>query len=283
MSFSPDTLSAVDRSILEALQELIIVVAQLRDPEKGCPWDLAQTPQTLVPYVIEEAYEVAAAIRSEQQDAIVEELGDLLLQVVLQSQVASDAGAFNLEAVARGITQKLIRRHPHVFGDLVVDNAEQVHANWEQIKVTEKGETPELAQRLSRKLEKYAHSLPPLLAGFKISQKAAAAGFEWQTADGVWDKFREELAEFETALQEETTVEQQAELGDLLFTLVNIARWYGLNPSEALHGTNQRFVHRLEAMEAFTNRPLSDHTLDELEQLWQEAKAELARVRAGKT
>ncbi|HEY9872340.1 MAG TPA: nucleoside triphosphate pyrophosphohydrolase [Candidatus Obscuribacterales bacterium] len=265
-----------ENKALAALQQLIEVVAQLRSPVGGCPWDLAQTPQTLIPYVIEEAYEVVDAIQSGDKDAIAEELGDLLLQVVLQAQVASDRGEFTLTEVTQGITQKLIRRHPHVFGDVQVQSAEEVHQNWEQIKATEKGETPQEAQLLSRKLSRYARTLPPLMAGMKISQKAAAAGFEWENVEGVWAKFQEELAEFQQAIQEEDKAHQQAELGDLLFTLINIARWYDLDPTAALQGTNQRFIERLKKMEAVTNRPLSDYTLDELENLWQQAKAQLA-------
>jgi XTP/dITP diphosphohydrolase len=266
-------------SVLEALQQLIDVVAQLRSPNGGCPWDLAQTPQTLIPYVIEEAYEVVDAIRSEDKDAIAEELGDLLLQVVLQAQIASETSQFTLKEVAQGITQKLIRRHPHVFGDVEVQDAEEVHKNWEQIKAAEKGETPAQAQLLSRKLTRYARTLPPLMAGMKISQKAAAAGFEWENVEGVWEKFNEELAEFKEALEQNDKAEQEAELGDLLFTLINIARWYDLDPSEALHGTNDRFIQRLSKMETVADRPLSDYTLDELETLWQQAKARLAKER----
>jgi XTP/dITP diphosphohydrolase len=268
-----------EASVLQALQQLIEVVAQLRSPEGGCPWDLEQTPQTLIPYVIEEAYEVVDAIRSEDKDAIAEELGDLLLQVVLQAQIASETDQFTLKEVAQGITQKLIRRHPHVFADVKVRNAEEVNQNWEQIKAAEKGETPQEAHVLSRKLTRYARTLPPLMGGMKISQKAAAAGFEWENVEGVWDKFNEELAEFKEALEHKDQAEQEAELGDLLFTLINIARWYDLDPSEALHGTNDRFIQRLSKMESVADRPLSDYTLDELETLWQQAKARLAKER----
>lgn len=268
-----------EASVLQVLQQLIDVVAQLRSPEGGCPWDLEQTPQTLIPYVIEEAYEVVDAIRSEDKDAIAEELGDLLLQVVLQAQIASETEQFTLKEVAQGITQKLIRRHPHVFADVEVQNAEEVHHNWQQIKAAEKGETTADAHLLSRQLTRYARTLPPLMGGMKISQKAAAAGFEWENVEGVWDKFSEELAEFKEALEHKDQAEQEAELGDLLFTLINIARWYDLDPSEALHGTNDRFIQRLSKMESVANRPLSDYTLDELETLWQQAKAKLAQER----
>ncbi|MDJ0844352.1 nucleoside triphosphate pyrophosphohydrolase [Crocosphaera sp.] len=262
-------------AILEALNHLINVVAKLRSPDGGCPWDLAQTPQTLIPYVIEEAYEVVHAIRSENQTAIVEELGDLLLQVVLQSQIAQDNGDFSLQEVAEGITNKLIRRHPHVFGDVTVENSEEVRQNWDKIKAQEKGEKLEMAQLLSRKLDRYHRTLPPLMASSKISVKAAKAGFEWENIDGVWGKFSEELTEFKESLESGDKVHQQSELGDLLFTIVNIARWYDLDASEALSGTNERFIQRLSIMEKFAESPLTDYSLEELEKLWQKAKKEL--------
>lgn len=271
------TQQSIQSSILEALQHLIDIVAQLRSPSGGCPWDLAQTPQTLIPYVIEEAYEVVDAIRSGDKHAIAEELGDLLLQVVLQAQIASETGDFTLKDVAQGITEKLIRRHPHVFGEVEVQDAEEVRKNWQQIKAEEKGETEVEAQLLSRKLDRYARTLPPLTAGMKISQKAAAAGFEWDDVNGVWAKFHEELAEFQQALQDEDKEHQQAELGDLLFTLINLARWYKLDPAEALQGTNRRFIGRLSKMEAIADRPLSDYSLEELDTFWKQAKALLAK------
>ena len=265
----------ISQSILIALERLIEVVAQLRSPEGGCPWDLAQTPQSLIPYVIEEAYEVVDAISSGDKKAIAEELGDLLLQVVLQTQIASEQDDFTLEDVAQGITDKLIRRHPHVFSDVEVNNAEEVNHNWEQIKATEKGITPEQAQLLSHKLERYVRSLPALMAGMKISKKAAAAGFEWEDSAGVWEKFEEELAEFKEALENESKEAQQAELGDLLFTIINIARWHDLDPFEGLQGTNRRFITRISMMEKFAPRPLSDYNIEELESLWQQAKRKL--------
>jgi XTP/dITP diphosphohydrolase len=261
---------------LDALQELIAVVAQLRDPKGGCPWDLEQTPQTLIPYVIEEAYEVADAIRSGDEEAIADELGDLLLQVVLQAQVAQDQGQFDLSVVAKKITEKLIRRHPHVFSGLEVKTIDEIHQNWEQIKDTEKGEDP-AEVRLSSKLKRYSRSLPPLMAGMKISQKAAKAGFEWETIDGVWDKFNEELGEFKHALHHESKENQQAELGDLLFTIINLARWADLDPAEGLQGTNERFIKRLMLMEDVADRPLSEYSLEELEELWQQAKLKIAQ------
>ncbi|MGL5873943.1 MAG: nucleoside triphosphate pyrophosphohydrolase [Xenococcaceae cyanobacterium] len=270
-----ETNQQTTQAILEALQNLIEVVAKLRSPDGGCPWDLEQTPQTLIPYVIEEAYEVVEAIRSEDKRAIAEELGDLLLQVVLQAQIASDYGHFNLAEVAQGIADKLIRRHPHVFGDLEVANVDEVHQNWEKIKAAEKGETTAQSQLLSRKLDRYTRSLPPLMAGMKISQKAAAAGFEWENAEGVWEKFAEELAEFKEAIATGNKEHASAELGDLLFTVINLARWYDIDPSDALAGTNRRFIDRLCQMEKFADRPLTDYSIEELEKLWQQAKVKL--------
>jgi XTP/dITP diphosphohydrolase len=261
---------------LAALQQLINVVAKLRSPQGGCPWDLAQTPQTLTPYIIEEAYEVVDAINTGEQQAIAEELGDLLLQVVLQAQIAKEYGQFSLQEVAEGICQKLIRRHPHVFGEVSVESVEQVRKNWEEIKAAEKGQSPLESQKLSTKLSNYVRKLPPLLATMKISHKAAAVGLEWQNIEEVWQKFYEELQEFQQALTQETPEQQQAELGDLLFSILQLARWYNLDPSEALRGTNQRFIQRIQKMEAFADHPFSDYTLEELEALWQQAKAQLA-------
>ncbi|MBE9239620.1 nucleoside triphosphate pyrophosphohydrolase [Synechocystis salina] len=261
--------------ILQALEKLIAVVAQLRSPEGGCPWDLAQTQQSLIPYVVEEAYEVVHALQGQDQTAIAEELGDLLLQVVLQAQVAQDLGHFNLQQVAEGITAKLIRRHPHVFAEVTVSNAEEVKANWQAIKAEEKGLSPDQPELLSSKLERYNSTLPPLMASSKISQKAAAVGFEWPDIEGVWAKFNEELTEFKQALATTDKEHQQAELGDLLFTLINLARWYKLDASLALHGTNQRFIQRLQLMEKFADRPLDKYNLEALETLWQRAKKQL--------
>ncbi|MBE9177217.1 nucleoside triphosphate pyrophosphohydrolase [Oculatella sp. LEGE 06141] len=272
---SPASQSPDRASTLAALQRLIEVVAQLRSPEGGCPWDLAQTPESLMPYVIEEAYEVVDAIRQGNSSAIADELGDLLLQVVLHAQIASESGQFTLETVADHISEKLIRRHPHVFGDINVENVDEVRQNWEQIKAVEEAEKTD-DQRLSPRLSRYARSLPPLMAGMKISQKAAAVGFEWDSIEGVWEKFHEELAEFHHAIAEESKARQQAELGDVLFTLINIARWHDLDPSEALQETNRRFIQRFTQVEEAIDRPLSSYSLEELEAFWQQAKARLA-------
>ncbi|WP_448570459.1 nucleoside triphosphate pyrophosphohydrolase [Trichothermofontia sp.] len=264
--------------VLAALQDLIQVVAQLRSPT-GCPWDREQTPQSLIPYVLEEAYETVHALRSEDPAAIAEELGDLLLQVVLQAQIASEQGQFSLATVAAHITQKLIRRHPHVFGDRRVETAAEVHQQWEQIKAAEKGES-DRPPLLSTTLQRYAQTLPPLLASEKISRKAAAAGFEWACLEDVWGKVHEELNELKQAVEHQSRAEQEAELGDLFFALIQIARWQHIDPMAALQGTNQRFIQRLARMERLSDRPLADCTIAELEALWQQAKAQLAQPTA---
>jgi XTP/dITP diphosphohydrolase len=268
---------ASDTDTLAALQQLITVIAQLRNPNGGCPWDLAQTADTLKPYIIEEAYETVHAIDSGNPADIAEELGDLLLQVVLQAQVAKDTQQFDLAFVVQGLTAKMIRRHPHVFGDTAAADAAAVNHNWATIKAIEKGEDPALPQTLSAKLNRKAKSLPALEAGMLISQKAAQAGFEWENMDGVWAKFAEELAEFRHALTHETPAEQAAEFGDVMFSLLQLARWNGIDPSAALSGTNQRFIQRLQKMEQFADKPLEDYTLAELEVLWQQAKAQLGQ------
>lgn len=268
--------SKLESKTLAALQHLIDVVARLRDPEAGCPWDLAQTPESLTPYVLEEAYEVVDAIQRGDRNEIAEELGDLLLQVVLQSQVFSEAGKFDLGVVAQGIAEKLIRRHPHVFGDAQADTPEQVRVHWEQVKAQEKGEVDET--KLTPKLERYARTLPPMTAAMKISKKAAKAGFEWDDLDGVWGKVHEELDEFRAALANEPIENQEAEFGDLLFSLIQIARWRGLDPVAALQGTNRRFIQRFGLLESAAAKPLEAHSLEELEALWQAAKR---RIREG--
>jgi XTP/dITP diphosphohydrolase len=259
--------------ILTALQGLIDVVAKLRNPDGGCPWDLAQTSASLTPYIIEEAYETVHAIRSGDREAIVSELGDLLLQVVLQAQLASEAGEFTLEDIAEAITQKMIRRHPHVFGDTKVAGVAEVRANWEEIKAAEKGKT---TASLSDRLSSYNEKLPPITAAMKISVGAATVGFDWESVDGAWAKFEEELGEFKEALTTSDTAHQESELGDLLTTVINLARWYKLDPARGLSGTNQRFVDRLRQMEIHADKPLDEYSIDELELLWQQAKQRLA-------
>lgn len=269
--------AADEPATLIALHRLIDVVAQLRDPVNGCPWDLAQTPQSLIPYVLEEAYEVVYALRQQEPGAIAEELGDLLLQVVLQAQIAQEHNDFSLAEVTNSIADKLIRRHPHVFSNWVVADADEVNRNWQAIKAQEKGQ--DSSGGLSEQLYRYAQTLPPLTGAMRISRKAAAAGFEWPNLTGVWDKFAEELGEFREALDSGDQAHAEAELGDLLFSLVNIARWCELDPVAALQGTNERFIQRFAKVEAAAGRSLEGLSLEQLEAYWQAAKAQLGQGR----
>jgi len=274
MNLSSPLTKSTSNNILHALDHLIQVVAKLRSPEEGCPWDLAQTHKSLIPYIIEEAYEVVDAIQCEDKTAIIEELGDLLLQVVLQAQIGTDNQEFNLQDIADNISEKLIRRHPHVFGETIVNTPEEVNQNWETIKAAEKISKQE-SDLLSDKLKVYARTMPTLMASLKISKKSAQAGFEWDNIEGVWEKFEEELREFQEAIATENLQHAQEELGDLLFTIVNLGRWYKLDPTVALQGTNQRFIQRIQIIEKIATKPLQEYTIIELESLWQSAKKKL--------
>ena len=276
---SENLTSNLTSKTLDALQHLIDVVAQLRNPDGGCPWDLAQTPESLTPYVLEEAYEVVDAIQQGDRGHIAEELGDLLLQVVLQSQIFSETDGFDLGDVAQGIADKLIRRHPHVFGDDPAATPEEVSVSWDAIKALEKGDQGEAT--LTSKLACYGRTLPPMVATMKISKKAARAGFEWKTLDGVWEKVDEELGEFRHALAHESAENQAAEFGDVLFSLMQVARWCDIDPVAALQGTNRRFVQRFGLLEQAADKPIDDHSIEELEALWQRAKQIIAGDAAG--
>jgi XTP/dITP diphosphohydrolase len=271
---------------LAALAHLIRVVDQLRDPEHGCPWDLEQTHASLIPFVLEEAHEVADAIRHGDDRHLEEELGDLLLQVVLQARIASERQGFDLAAVARAIAAKLVWRHPHVFGDgasadhrgLAGDSA-AVKRSWEAIKAREGLErNPEgkaSPSPLSDQLAGKVRGQPPLAGAMTISRKAAAAGFEWDDMAGVWQKVHEELDELKEAVASGDRAHAQEELGDVLFTLVNVARWCGIEPEEGLAGTNRRFLDRFARVEAALGGDLGGRSIAELEGHWQAAKAQI--------
>ena len=258
------------------MHDLVGVVAQLRDPNQGCPWDLKQTHQTLIPYLLEEAHEVVDAIRHGDDRHLQEELGDLLLQVVLHAQLAQEQKRFDLDAVARGISDKLIRRHPHVFGDAEAFDSEAVSANWEIIKAAEKAERGEIpfesTSPLSDQLASKIRGQPALAGAMTLSRKAAKAGFEWDDIKGVWGKVHEELEELKEAIASGDQQHAQEELGDLLFTLVNVARWCDIKPEEGLASTNQRFLDRFSRVEAALGGQLQGHSISELEALWQQAK-----------
>ena len=258
----------------DAIQRLIDVVAQLRDPTTGCPWDLEQTHASLVPYVLEEAHEVADAIRQGSDAEMKEELGDLLLQVVLHAQIAREQQRFDLDAIADGISDKLIRRHPHVFGDAVASTSDEVRRSWEAIKLQEQAEAlAGSSSPLSDRLRTKVRGLPALAGAMTISKKAAKAGFEWDDMAGVWEKVHEELDELKEAVANGDKGHAQEELGDLLFTLVNVARWCSIEPEEGLACTNQRFLDRFSRVEAALEGDLQGRSINELEALWKQAKA----------
>jgi XTP/dITP diphosphohydrolase len=267
-----------------ALSELIAVVAQLRNPEGGCPWDLEQTHASLVPYVLEEAHEVADAIRHGDDAHLKEELGDLLLQVVLHAQIAQEEGRFDLGQIAAGISEKLVRRHPHVFAGAEAADSAAVKANWEAIKAAEKAADPAAqasASPLSNRLAGKVRGQPALAGAMTISKKAAAAGFEWDDMAGVWEKVHEELDELKEAVASGNKAHAQEELGDVLFTLVNVARWCGIDPEAGLAGTNRRFLDRFSRVEAALGGNLQGRSIRELEGLWQQAKAEIRAETSG--
>ena len=272
---------------LAALAELIAVVARLRDPEGGCPWDREQTHASLVPYVLEEAHEVADAIRHGDDQHLAEELGDLLLQVVLHAQIASEEDRFDLAAIATGLSAKLVRRHPHVFAEAEAADSTAVKQLWEAIKTEEQiqrqaantAEAQTSTSPLSARLAGKVRGQPALAGAMTISKKAAAAGFEWDGIDGVWAKVHEELDELKEAVDEARAsgdrAHAQEELGDLLFTLVNVARWCGIDPEAGLAGTNRRFLDRFSRVEAALGGDLGGRSIQELESFWQQAKAQI--------
>ncbi|PKL76816.1 MAG: nucleoside triphosphate pyrophosphohydrolase [Candidatus Melainabacteria bacterium HGW-Melainabacteria-1] len=251
------------------------VVDQLRDPVSGCPWDLKQTPQSLRKYVLEEAYEVVHALDQGEPDDIREELGDLLFQVYLQSRLAQDQGDFDLDEVAKGIADKLVYRHPHVFAGVAVADAEEVKQNWETLKAQEKA-AKAINGSQSSLLADLPLALPGLALADKISRKAAHVGFDWPEVSGVLAKIEEEYQELRAAVAAGSPEEIFHELGDVLFTLVNLARWYRLDPEDAMHKTNQRFVRRFQAMERqLAGRSLGSLEAPEWERLWNLAKQEV--------
>ncbi|MCP9775479.1 nucleoside triphosphate pyrophosphohydrolase [Cyanobium sp. WAJ14-Wanaka] len=282
---------------LAAVARLIDVVAQLRNPDSGCPWDLEQTHASLIPYVLEEAHEVADAIRHGDDSHLAEELGDLLLQVVLHAQIASEENRFDLAEIAIGISEKLVRRHPHVFAGAEAADSAAVRASWEAIKAAEKAQLPAMssanasatksASPLSDRLAGKVRGQAALAGAMTISKQAAAAGFEWDDMAGVWAKVNEELDELKEAVQEALSsgdkAHAQEELGDLLFTLVNVARWCQICPEEGLAGTNQRFLDRFSRVEAALGGELGGRSIRELEGLWQQAKAQIRAERDAPT
>jgi MazG family protein len=269
------------RSIGEIFTAFVEVVRRLRDPNGGCPWDLEQDHNSLRPYLLEEAYETLEAIEQKDDSELVKELGDLLLQVVLHAQVAKDRRAFDIGAVVSGISEKMIRRHPHVFGDKTVNSASEVLKNWEQIKQSEKPKEDQSA------LSGVPKAMPALLRAQRLGEKAANNHFDWENAAEVVEKIHEELNELQAELSQvelavtssklssDQSTRIKEELGDLLFALVQLSRKLGFSAEDALHGCSDRFAARFKTMESLIRqgeKPLAERTADELEALWQNAK-----------
>lgn len=263
--YVPPVVEQVDR--LKEWQTFRSIIAKLRSPE-GCPWDREQTHESLKSYMIEEAHEVIDAIDRQDDEALVEELGDVLLQVFLHAQVGEDNGYFSIEDVLQAIGDKMIRRHPHVFGEDDVENADEVVKNWQDIKAQEK-------PKKSSQLDGQALTGSSLLTSFNYQKAAARVGFDWPDVQGAFDKFEEEWQEFQVEVDNGTQDARTDELGDVFFTLVNIARFLKLSPEEALQHANEKFRSRFTFIERSVSAErgtFEDYTADELEEFWQQAK-----------
>ena len=252
----------------DALTRLRYVVHRLRAPG-GCPWDMEQTHASLIPHVIEEAYEVADAIRSGDPTQICDELGDILLQPILHAEIASETGAFDLDQMANGLTDKLIRRHPHVFGDTTANTSAAVLNQWDAIKRTEKGTEHEGL------LHGTGTGLPALMRAQKLQKKAARVGFDWPDATPVFAKIREEAAELEEAIASGDKAHMEDELGDLLFSVVNLARKLDIESEPALAAANEKFTRRFHAMETHLREQgheLGKLSLEQMDTAWDAVK-----------
>ncbi|MFH0703014.1 MAG: nucleoside triphosphate pyrophosphohydrolase [bacterium] len=252
------------KSKLENLNKLIETVKKLRSPD-GCPWDKEQTHKSLRENLIQETYEAIDAIENGDIKELKEELGDVLLQVLLHSQIASEEDKFDIEDVAQTINDKIIRRHPHVFGKVKVKDSDEVLVNWEKIKKQEK---PERISALSGIVE----SQPALMAAAQISKKAVKVGFEWQNVEALWECLESEIKEFQQAVDSGDENKIEEEMGDILFSVVNVARWHKIDAELALLKANKKFIKRFQLMEKIAQKDLSQYTQEELESLWQTVK-----------
>ncbi len=254
---------------IDALRE---VMRRLRDPQTGCPWDIEQSFETIAPYTIEEAYEVADAIRSGDRDALRGELGDLLLQTVYHAQMAAEEGSFDFDDVARDITEKMIRRHPHVFGDTAISSAEEQTAHWERLKQAERDRADDTSA-----LAGVALALPALMRAQKIQKRAARVGFDWPDPSGVIAKIAEEAAELVEATRSSGPAHIAEEYGDLLFTVAVLGQHIDVDAEEALAAATRKFDRRFRAVEAklaAIGKTPTTSTLEEMDALWDEAKAD---------
>ncbi|OKP77442.1 nucleoside triphosphate pyrophosphohydrolase [Ensifer adhaerens] len=265
------------------ITRLLDIMAALRQPETGCPWDIVQTFETIKPYTIEEAYEVADAIERGDMHDLCDELGDLLLQVVFHARMAEEAGDFAFGDVVEAVTRKMIRRHPHVFARSDADTPEAVKLQWDEIKQAEKAERREKRTKrglapdaAANHLGSVQRSFPALVEALKLQERAAKVGFDWSEPEPILDKIEEEIGELRQALREKDRAKVSDELGDLIFAVVNIGRHVGTEPEMALRGTNTKFRRRFAHIErelAAAGETLDEATLERMEELWQAAKA----------
>ena len=260
---------AARRRGVAELARLLDIMARLRRPGDGCPWDLEQTIDTIKPNLIEEAYEALDAMESGNREHLTEELGDLLLQIVFQAQIAAQEGSFNFADVAQGISEKLIRRHPHIFGDVKVADSKEVLRNWDAIKKTEK------KARISA-LDGIPKHVPPLHRAYQMQKLAARVGFDWSDVSGALKKLAEEIGELQEAIAAKNRKHVVEEIGDLLFSVVNVARFVKVDPAYALELTNAKFIRRFRAVEdeiVAGGRRMKDCTLAEMDAIWDKIRA----------
>lgn len=254
-------------SSLKAFGRLLTIMDELREK---CPWDREQTKESLRANTIEETYELSDAILKNNSNDIKKELGDLLLHIVFYSKIGEEQGDFNIEDVCNAISDKLIFRHPHVFGDSSIKSPQLVEEMWEQIKLKEKDGNKTI-------LEGVPTALPSLVKSYRIQDKARNSGFDWNERNDVWDKVKEEMHELKVEIEKDDSDRIEAEFGDLLFSIVNAARLYGVNPDNALERTNRKFMKRFNFLERYAkerNLSLNKMTLEEMEEVWQMAKKE---------
>jgi tetrapyrrole methylase family protein/MazG family protein len=253
---------------MSEFERLVEIMRKLRAPE-GCPWDREQTHKSLIPYMLEETYEVIDSIEDSDMKKLREELGDLLLQIVFHSQMASEEGDFNIEDVAKSISDKLINRHPHIFKQKADLTPDEVTHNWEQIKLREKEDKSESA------LSGIPRTAPALLRAFRLQQKAARFGFDWEKWQDVLEKAEEEIRELKEAIETNSSAKIEEEIGDLLFAVVNLSRFLGVDPETALNHMNKKFIERFRYVEkklAESGKSLNDSNLEEMDSFWNEAK-----------
>ncbi len=249
------------------LERLIGIIETLRS-ENGCPWDREQTHYSLKKNMIEEAYEAVDAIEDNDMAHLKEELGDVLLQVVLHAQIAKEEKSFDIEDIAKGLSDKLVHRHPHVFGDAQVGCAQDVVVNWEKLKAEEKKHRKSVMDGISK-------AQSALMSAQKISKNAVKKGFEWPSEESLWECFESEIVEFKQAIKNNDAQNAEEELGDMLFATVNLARWHKIDAEQALLKANRKFMQRFRKMEELATKPLEEYSFEEYDNLWKQAKKEL--------